>query len=108
MARYARINENNIVVQVTEAPENWLTDPNRPDDGATWIKGADENGGFRKNSPHMDYTWDAERDAFIPEKNFNSWVLNETTCVWEPPTPNPGTIMTHRWDEETTSWVERT
>jgi hypothetical protein len=55
------------------------------------------------------YTYDAGRDAFIPPKTFNSWTLNEDTCLWEAPTPMPveeGKIFV--WNEDTTSWVEFT
>jgi hypothetical protein len=65
-----------------------------------------ENAGFRKNYAGIGYTYDVERDAFIPPKPFNSWVLNEDTCNWDAPTPMPveeGTIYT--WDEDSTSWV---
>ena len=67
------------------------------------------NGGtpFRKNYAGIGYTYDAVRDAFIAPKPFASWVLNETTCLWDAPTPMPvveGKRFT--WDEPTTSWVE--
>ena len=52
------------------------------------------------------YTYDAERDAFIPLKPFNSWLLNEETCQWEPPTPMPIDGEPYAWDEDTTSWVK--
>ena len=69
------------------------------------------NGGtpFRKNYAGIGYTYDAVRDAFIAPKPFASWVLNETTCLWDAPTPMPvveGKRFT--WDEPTTSWVEVT
>ena len=64
------------------------------------------NGGtpLRKNFASVGYTYDAEKDAFIPPQTFPSWVLNETSCLWEPPTPIPDNENVYRWDEETKSW----
>jgi hypothetical protein len=59
---------------------------------------------FRKNYAGVGYTYDYERDAFIPPKPiFTSWVLNEDTCLWEAPIPMP-TDKAYRWNEETLSW----
>ena len=65
-----------------------------------------EEAGFRKNYAGIGYTFDAGRDAFIPPKPFNSWNLNEDTCLWEAPTPYPADGKMYRWDEDTTAWVE--
>ena len=64
--------------------------------------------GFRKNYAGIGYTYDAARDAFIPPKPFNSWNLNEDTCLWEAPTPYPTEVSEgefYIWSEETVSWV---
>lgn len=64
---------------------------------------------LRFNYAGLGYSYDATRDAFIPPKPFASWLLNETTCLWEAPTPMPveeGKMYT--WDEPTLSWVEVT
>jgi len=59
----------------------------------------------------LGYFYDEERDAFIPPKPFESWVLNEDTCLWEAPVPMPEDAGTgeppimYRWDEEITNWV---
>ena len=69
------------------------------------------NGNMRKNYAGIGMTWDEGRDAFIPPKPFNSWVLNETTCRWEAPTPMPTDAAEneyYRWDEPTTAWVKET
>jgi len=69
------------------------------------------NGNMRKNYAGIGMTWDEGRDAFIPPKPFNSWVLNETTCRWEAPTAMPtdaGENEYYRWDEPTTAWVKET
>jgi len=59
---------------------------------------------FRKNYAGIGYRYDEVRDAFIPPKDFPSWVFNETTCRWDPPTPKPTDGQSYRWNEETTSW----
>ena len=61
---------------------------------------------FRKNYAGIGYTYDPQRDAFIPPKPFTSWVLDETTCLWAAPTPMPTDGKMYRWDEDTTSWIE--
>jgi hypothetical protein len=59
---------------------------------------------LRKNYAGIGYTYDTGRDAFIAPKPFNSWVLNETTCLWEAPVPKPE--GQYSWNEDTLSWVE--
>jgi len=71
--------------------------------------GVHRNGGtpFRKNYAGVGYIYDAVRDAFIPPKTYASWILDETTCLWNAPSQEPveeGKLF--RWDEPTTSWVE--
>jgi hypothetical protein len=119
MAHFAQINENNIVVQVTPGPDNWLTSPDKLP--GTWIqtsyntKGGvhygedgqpDDGVALRKNYAGVGYTYDSDRDAFIPPKAFNSWVLNEETCNWEPPVPLPedDDEKDYQWNESTQSW----
>jgi len=63
---------------------------------------------LRFNYAGLGYSYDAVRDAFIPPKPFASWVLNETTCLWDAPTPMPTDGKMYRWDEPTLSWVEVT
>jgi len=64
----------------------------------------DQSKALRKNYAGIGYTYDAQRDAFIPPKPFNSWVLNETSCLWEAPTPYPDDGERYTWNETTTSW----
>ena len=62
---------------------------------------------FRKNYAGIGYTYDAQRDAFISPKPFNSWILNETTCLWNPPVAYPvdnNVNNRYKWNEETLSW----
>jgi len=74
----------------------------------------DQSKSFRKNYAGIGYSYSSIRDAFIPPKPFNSWILNETTCLWESPTPVPSDVGTgeppkrYTWDEATTSWVDVT
>ena len=60
---------------------------------------------FRKNYAGIGFSYDASQDAFIPPKPFASWLLNETTCLWEAPTVMPDDGNEYIWDEATTSWV---
>jgi hypothetical protein len=120
MAHYAFLDINNIVTEV-------ITGKNEGEDGIDWEQhygefrgqtckrtsyntcgGVHSSGGtpLRKNYAGIGYTYDAGRDAFIPPKAFASWVLNETTCLWDAPTPMPTDDKKYSWDEPTTSWVE--
>ena len=73
-----------------------------------WIQTSYSNS-FRKNFAGIGYTYDQDRDAFIPPKpDFDSWVLNETTCRWEAPVPYPSDGKVYAWSEANTEWVERT
>jgi hypothetical protein len=75
-------------------------------DPETGQPSADQSKAFRKNYAGIGYTFDPERDAFIPPKPFPSWVLNEQTCLWDAPVAIPTDGQRYRWDEPTTSWVE--
>tara|TARA_R100000951_G_C2614241_1_gene172216 strand:- start:424 stop:771 length:348 start_codon:yes stop_codon:yes gene_type:complete len=59
---------------------------------------------FRKNYAGIGYTYDETRDAFIPPKPFDSWTLNETSCLWEAPVAYPDDGQQYTWNEETTNW----
>jgi len=67
---------------------------------------AEQDGRQRKNYAGIGYTYDEERNAFIPPKPFDSWVLNEDTCLWEAPVEMPEDGEMYTWDEETTNWVK--
>lgn len=60
---------------------------------------------LRKNYAGIGYTYDSERDAFIPPKPFDSWVLNEDTCLWDAPVPYPSDGGFYTWDESTQTWT---
>ena len=59
---------------------------------------------FRKNYAGIGYTYDQTRDAFIPPKTYNSWILNETTCLWEAPVAYPTDGQKYNWNETNQSW----
>tara|TARA_R110000803_G_scaffold112358_1_gene180722 strand:+ start:976 stop:1353 length:378 start_codon:yes stop_codon:yes gene_type:complete len=59
---------------------------------------------FRKNYGCIGYTYDESKDAFIAPKSFNSWTLNETTCVWEAPVVKPDDGKKYSWNESTVGW----
>jgi hypothetical protein len=110
MAHWAEIDDNNLVLRVlvgsNDEPDEgyqWLID----NLGGTWIK-TSYNKSIRKNFAGIGYTYDAERDAFIPPKPYNSWVLDEDTCQWEAPVPRPDALknVPVKWDENTLSWKE--
>jgi hypothetical protein len=134
MAHYAFLDENNTVIEV-------IVGKNEGEEGIDWEahygafrnqlckrtsyntragvhygadgqSSADQSKAFRKNYAGIGYSYDSERDAFIPPKPFSSWVLNETTCLWDAPVAMPedaGTgepLKRYSWDEDTVNWVE--
>ena len=112
MAHYAFLDDNNIVTEVivgideTELiegldPETWYSNFR----GQT-CKRTSYNGNIRKNYAGIGFTYDSERDAFIPPKPYASWILNEQTCTWEAPIPYPDDGAEYYWDEELTNWVQ--
>jgi hypothetical protein len=70
------------------------------------VGGVHLNGGtpLRKNYAGIGYSYDQTRDAFIPPKPFNSWTLNETTCLWDSPVVYPTDGKRYLWNEETKQW----
>jgi len=69
------------------------------------VPSADQSKALRKNYAGIGYTFDEVRDAFIPPKPYESWVLNEDTCLWEPPMPYPTDGGMYQWDETAGKWV---
>jgi len=112
MSHYAKV-ENGIVTQVIVAEEDFIQ-TGALGDPAGWVQtsyntrgGEHTNGGtpLRKNYAGIGFTYDSERDAFIPPQPFASWTLNEETCLWNAPTEMPTEGGPFRWNEETLSWV---
>ena len=66
-----------------------------------------ENRPLRKNFAGIGFTYDAEKDAFIPPQPFASWTLNNDTCLWESPTPVPTDGKRYNWDEAQQQWIEQ-
>lgn len=118
MANFAKLDDNNIVITVNavnnEVIDNLLFPESEPlgiafltdwSGGYTNWKQTSINGNFRKHAASAGYTYDSTLDAFIPPKPFPSWLLNTTTCTWEPPIPYPNDGKDYYWDEATQSWV---
>lgn len=118
MAHYAWINENNLVINVTvgvdeneiqqgvggstEAWEQFYTlQINQPN---VYVKRTSYNGNYRKNYAGIGFTYDANRDAFIPPKPYESWLLDENNCVWIAPIPVPDNESSYVWNELNQSW----
>ena len=118
MAHYAFLNMQNIVTEVivgkdeTDGPTNWemhygnFKEQVCKRTSYNTRGGVHINGGtpFRKNYAGIGYTYDETRDAFIPPKPFDSWALNEDSCLWEAPVAMPDDDQMYTWNEETTSW----
>ena len=120
MAHFAKLDENNLVIEINVVDNVDINDLPFPESepvgiefltnwsgGYTNWKQTSYNSNFRKNFAFVGGTYDAARDAFISPKNYNSWVLNETTCKWEAPVPRPaGDHRFFEWDEDNIQWVE--
>jgi len=127
MAHFAKLN-NNIVERVESVVNQVITNSNGIEEeqlGINFLKtlynepnaiwkqtsynthgGVHSLGGtpFRKNHAGISYTYDENRDAFIPPKPFNSWILNEDTCNWNAPIPRPNDENEYEWNESTLTW----
>jgi hypothetical protein len=126
MAHFAKLGVGNIIEQVIVVHNSVLTDSNEIEQeklGVDFInnlyntrdvwKQTSYNGKFRKNFASIGYTYDQQRDAFIPPKIYNSWILNEDTCKWEAPIPSPASyrneedkLVQFRWNENILNWEE--
>jgi hypothetical protein len=126
MASFAKIGLNNKVIEVLSVVNEVLHDSNGIEQEVNGIDfltkltgypvwkqtsynthgGVHDNGGtpLRKNHAGIGYTYDEDRDAFIPKKPFNSWILNEDTCLWESPIPYPQDNNEYKWNEQNQSW----
>tara|TARA_R110002095_G_scaffold201247_2_gene181981 strand:+ start:1161 stop:1538 length:378 start_codon:yes stop_codon:yes gene_type:complete len=122
MAHFAEIDSNSLVLRVVVVSnaDTALADGKETESigiahcqklfGGTWVQ-TSYNGKFRKNYAGVGSTYDSTRNAFYSPKPFNSWVLNESTCVWEAPVALPSDSgegdppKMYKWDEDSTSWV---
>ena len=115
MAHFAQLDENNMVLQVIVVHNNELMDENGVEQeqlgiqfcqnlfGGNW-KQTSYNGNFRKNYAGIGYTYDGQRDAFIPQQPYPSWILVEETCQWTAPVAMPTDDQSYLWNEELQSW----
>ena len=119
MGYYAKIDENNIVTEVIVSNIDFI---NSLEESNSYIETSknmyggvyyDENTNqpssnqsqlLRKNYAGIGYIYDENRDAFIPPKPFNSWVLNESSCLWDAPTAMPDDGEIYTWNEVTQTW----
>jgi len=118
MAHFAKI-ENGIVTQVIVVSNADTANADGVEDeyigaafcerlfGGEW-KQTSYNANFRKNYAGIGYSFDEDRNAFIPPKPFPSWILVEETCNWTAPVLYPTDSKMYRWDEDTTNWIEVT
>ena len=121
MAYFARLGTGNIVEQVISISNAVITDANGVEQeqlGNDFInklyntrdvwKQTSYNNNIRKNHAGIGYTYDEDRDAFIPPKPYISWVLNESTCLWEAPVAMPTAQLEenqyYSWNESITNW----
>ena len=112
MAHFAKLGIGNIVERVEvvsndistteQAGVDFLNNLYKTRD--VW-KQTSYNGNIRKNFAGVGFQYDQARDAFIAPKPFNSWILNEDTCMWNPPVPYPNNGQLYIWNEQSQSWV---
>jgi|TARA_R100001129_G_C5191477_1_gene210876 hypothetical protein len=123
MAHFAKLNNDNIVIDVQSVHNDTATDEaagitflnNLYGTSDTWKQtsyntkgGVHLLGGtpFRKNYAGIGDTYDQTRDAFISPKPYSSWTLNETTCLWDAPVAMPDDGKYYIWNEDNTNWEE--
>ena len=117
MAHYAFLDEHNTVVQVIVGKDEGNMDWEQfysmqmgmacKRTSFNTMGGVHQLGGtpFRKNYAGIGFTYDAQRDAFVPPKPFASWTLNEDTCLWEAPVAMPTDGQMYTWDEDAGQWI---
>ena len=116
MSHFAKLDDNNVVVFVTvgrqeddglEAELTARTGDVYKQTSYNTHGGVHLLGGtpLRKNYAGIGFTYDEARDAFIPPQPYDSWVLDEDTCLWVAPIAYPAEGV-HVWDEEAGDWVE--
>jgi hypothetical protein len=119
MAYFAKLGTGNIVEQVISINNAVITDANGIEQeqlGNDFInklyntrdvwKQTSYNNNIRKNYAGIGYQYDQQRDAFIPPKPFNSWILNEDTCIWNAPVTKPTENGNYKWNETNLNWEE--
>jgi hypothetical protein len=114
MAHFAKLDENNIVIEVNLVANDALDQDNEEESGVEFLthwsggyanwKQTSYNGSIRKQYAGLNYTYDAVNDVFIAPQPFASWSLDQN-FDWQAPTPMP-TEGKWYWDEDSLSWVE--
>jgi hypothetical protein len=101
MSYFAKVQDSIVTQVIVAEPEffNTFVDSS----AGEWIQ-TSYTGSIRKNFAGIGFTYDKDRDAFIPPQPYASWVLNEETCNWEAPVPYPADSNEYKWNEETQSW----
>ena len=111
MAHFAKVVDGRVTQVIVAEPEFFQTFVDSSP--GEWIQtsyntrgGVHTNGGtpLRKNYAGIGYSYDRQRDAFIPSKPYNSWTLNDDTCLWDPPIPYPTDGKKYLWNEQNTNW----
>tara|TARA_Y100000114_G_C11742724_1_gene319911 strand:- start:47 stop:394 length:348 start_codon:yes stop_codon:yes gene_type:complete len=113
MAHFAKLGTGNIVEKVEVVSNDIATNEQAGVDFLNNLyktrdvwKQTSYNGNIRKNYAGVGYTYNETLDAFIPPKEFKSWILNEDTCRWEPPITYPTDSRNYKWNEDNQSWDE--
>jgi hypothetical protein len=115
MAHFAKVNNGKVEQVIVAEPEFFQTFVDSSP--GTWLQtsyntfgGVHKLGGtpLRKNYAGVGFSYDAEKDAFIPPKPYASWILNDETCLWDSSIPYPTDGKKYSWEESTMSWVEAT
>lgn len=116
MAHFAKLDDQNTVLQVIVVHNNELLDNGVESEAkgiafcqslfpnTRWVQ-TSYNGNIRKNYAGVGFTYDTDRDAFIAPKPYASWVLDEATCRWEAPVSYPTDGQRYVWDEATQNWM---
>jgi hypothetical protein len=111
MAHFAKLGTGNIVEKVEVVSNDIATNEQAGVDFLNNLYGTRDvwkqtsyNGTIRKNFAGIGYSYDQTRDAFIPPQPFNSWTLDEDTCLWEAPVAHPNDGKMYEWNESTKQW----
>jgi hypothetical protein len=113
MAHFAKVRDGLVVEVIVAEPEffetfidsspgEWIQTSYNTHGGQHTLGGTP----LRKNYAGIGYSYDRQKDAFIPPKPYTSWILNEDTCLWDAPVAMPTDGKQYSWDEATTNWVE--
>ena len=112
MAYFAKVDENNVVLEVVIVNDDIVTTEQAGIDFLKELFGSQfnwkqtsYNATFRKNYAGIGYTYDESRDAFIPPQPFASWILDESTCQWKAPVDYPSDNELYHWEESSLSWI---